>query len=156
METALHEAEALEKDIRISARPETVFSFLVDPAKMTRWIGINVTLDPKPGGIYRVDVDGSHIARGEYVEVTPYSRVVFTFGWEGDDSPLQPGSSTVEITLTPDGDATVLRLRHSGLDAEQRKFHAEGWDHFVPRLGIVAEGNDPGADPWAANSDGHS
>lgn len=156
METALHETESLEKEIRIAARPETVFSFLVDPAKMTRWMGINVTLDPKPGGIYRVDVDGTHIARGEYVEVTPYSRVVFTFGWEGDDSPLLPGSSTVEITLTPDGDATVLRLCHFGLDAEQRKSHAEGWDHFVPRLGMVAEGNDPGADPWAANSDGHS
>lgn len=62
METALHETESLEKEIRIAARPETVFSFLVDPAKMTRWMGINVTLDPRPGGIYRVDVDGPHCA----------------------------------------------------------------------------------------------
>ena len=156
MSTALHETEALEKDIRIGARPETVFSFLIDPAKMTRWMGVSATLDPKPGGIYRVEVNGGHTALGEYVEVTPYSRVVFTFGWEGDDSPLLPGSSTVEITLTPDGDATVLRLRHLGLNAEQQKSHAEGWDHFVPRLGIVAEGNDPGPDPWAAEADGHS
>ena len=29
----------IEREIRIDARPETVFSFWTDPAKMARWMG---------------------------------------------------------------------------------------------------------------------
>ena len=91
MDIVSDESEPLEKEVRIAARPETIFSFLTDPEKMTRWKGKRAFLDPRPGGIYRVDINGRNIARGEYVEVVPYSRVVFTWGWEGDSSPLPPG-----------------------------------------------------------------
>ena len=79
--TALQD-DVLEREIRIVARPETVFAFFTDSAKMMLWMGKDVLLDPRPGGIFRNDIDGHHIARGEYVEVVPYSRVVFTWGWE--------------------------------------------------------------------------
>jgi hypothetical protein len=52
------------------------------------------------------------------------------------------------VTFTPDGDGTIVRLRHSGLSPEQGEQHAIGWEHFLPRLVIVAEGGDPGVDPW--------
>ncbi len=144
--------EVLEREVRIAARPETVFSFFIDPVKLIRWKGIKATLDPRPGGIYRVDINGRDVVQGEYLEVTPYSRVVFTWGWEGEGSPLPPGASTVEISLSAEGEETVVRLRHLGLpDDRQYKAHAEGWDHFLPRLTIVAEGHDPGPDPWAAS-----
>jgi uncharacterized protein YndB with AHSA1/START domain len=133
--------EALEREIRIAARPETLFAFFTDPAKMMLWMGKDILLDPRPGGIFRNDIDGQHIARGEYVEVVPYSRVVFTWGWEDGGSPA-PGASTVEVTLTADGDETVVRLRHSGLSAIERTTHGEGWDHFLPRLAAAAEGRD--------------
>ena len=145
-----HDGEVLEKEVRIDARPETVFSFFTDPAKMTLWKGGSATLDPRPGGIYRVDINGRDVARGEYVEVVPHSRVVFTWGWEGEGSPLPPGASTVEVSLIPDGDGTIVRLRHLGLAADQRDAHAEGWAHYMPRLAVAASGGDPGADPWAA------
>ena len=143
------QSDVLEREILIAARPETVFEFFVDPAKMARWMGRSATLDPRPGGICRIDMNGSDIARGEYLEVEPYSRGVFTFGWEGEGSTTPPGASTVEILLTPDGDGTLLRLRHHGLSAEERPGHGEGWDHFIPRLITAAAGADPGADPWA-------
>jgi uncharacterized protein YndB with AHSA1/START domain len=144
--------EVLEREVRIAARPETVFSFFIDPVKLIRWKGIKATLDPRPGGIYRVDINGRDVVQGEYLEVTPYSRVVFTWGWEGEGSPLPPGASTVEISLIAEGEETIVRLRHLGLpDDGQYKVHAEGWDHFLPRLTIVAEGHDPGPDPWAAS-----
>ena len=150
MDVASHESEALEKEIRIAAQPDTVFSFFTDPAKMTRWKGKSASLDPRPGGIYRVDMNGRDIARGEYVEVVPYSRVVFTWGWEGESSSLLPGSSTVEVSLIPDGDGTLVRLRHLGLTPKQRESHSEGWDHYIPRLAAVAAGGDPGPDPKEA------
>jgi activator of Hsp90 ATPase-like protein len=80
---------------------------------------------------------------------TPY-RLVFTWGWE-DSSELPPGSSTVEITLVPDGDGTLIRLRHTGLPSEEsRALHAAGWSHYLERLSLAAAGRDPGPDPLAA------
>ena len=142
--------DTVEKEVRIAAPPETVFSFFTDPALMVKWKGIEATLDPKPGGVYRVSINGRDIATGKYVEVVPHTRVVFTWGWEGEGSAVPPGTSTVEITLVPDGSETIVRLRHLGLPQDQRDQHSQGWDHFMPRLVIAAEGRDPGPDPWAA------
>jgi uncharacterized protein YndB with AHSA1/START domain len=81
--------------------------------------------------------------------VEPPSRLVFTWGWEGDGD-LPPGSSTVEITLIPDGDDTLVRLRHTGLPTqESRTLHAAGWDHYLGRLARAAAGRYPGLDPLA-------
>ena len=146
---ASRDSDVVEREIRIAARPDSVFSFFTDPAKMMRWKGLSAQLDPRPGGIYRVDVTGRNIARGQYVEVVPYRRVVFTWGWEEEGSPVPPGSSTVEVTLIPDGDGTIVRLRHSGLPVQERGSHAHGWEHYLGRLTITAAGGDPGPDPWA-------
>src|SRR5207244_11206229 len=113
-EASAQVGEAGEREIRIGARPETVFSYLTEPEKLMRWMGVSAELDPSPGGGFRVNVTGGDIAAGSYVEVAPHHRVVFTWGWEGDGSALAPGASTVEITLTPDGDGTIVRLRHPG------------------------------------------
>jgi uncharacterized protein YndB with AHSA1/START domain len=134
------EQSILEKQIRISASPETVFSFFTDPAKLVRWKGIQAELDPHPGGIYRVDINGRDVIRGKYVEVVPYTRIVFTWGLEGEGSPLPPGSTTVEITLIPEAGGTLVRLRHLGLPPEQRQAHADGWDFYLSRLTQAAEG----------------
>ena len=74
------DSDVLEKEVRIAARPETIFPFFTDPEKMMRWLGVSVTLDPRPGGIYRVDINGENVARGEYIELVPYSRIVFSRG----------------------------------------------------------------------------
>ena len=111
------------------------------------WKGTWANLDPRPGGMYRVNVTGTAIARGEYLEVSPVTRVVFTWGWEGKDSAVPPGSSTVEVTLTPDGDGTVVRLLHRGLSAEAAAEHRQGWTHYLGRLTETSEGRDPGPDP---------
>ena len=137
--------DVLEREVRIAARPETIFSFFTDPVKLVRWKGMKAELNPRPGGVYRVNINGRDVAKGEYLEIVPYSRIVFTWGWE--NSALPPGSSTVEITLTPDGAETVVRLRHLGLPSEHYELHANGWDHYLPRLVVAAKGGDPGPDP---------
>ena len=146
------ESVPVEREVRIDAPPEVIFKFFVDPEQMIRWKGVDATLDPRPGGIYRVNVTGADVVRGEYVEVSPNERVVFTWGWEGEGNPVPPGSSTVEITLVPDGATTLVRLRHHGLPGGPEDRHAEGWEHYLARLAAAAAGRDAGPDPWTQSA----
>jgi uncharacterized protein YndB with AHSA1/START domain len=139
---------AVTREVRIKASPETIFEFFTDPRKMMRWKGVEAELEPAPGGRYRVNVTGRDVASGEYVEVDPPNRVVFTWGWEGDTN-MPPGASTVEITLTREGDETLVTLTHRDLPEPALEGQTQGWEHFLPRLVDAAEGRDPGADPWA-------
>ncbi|MSQ32491.1 MAG: SRPBCC domain-containing protein, partial [Dehalococcoidia bacterium] len=127
------------------ARPETIFSFFTDPQKTVKSKGIDAKLDPRPGGCYRVNINGNDVAVGKYVEIVPFTKIIFTWGWEAHGHPMPPGSSVVEITLTPDGASTVVRLRHSGIPSKElRDLHAMGWDHYSSRLAMAATGKNPG------------
>jgi uncharacterized protein YndB with AHSA1/START domain len=149
---ATTEAATVERHMTIDAKPETVWEFLVDPDKATRWMGQQATFEARPGGIYRCEVIPGHVALGEFVELDPPNRLVFTWGWEPaekDDPRLAPGSSTIEIELTPEGDGTMLRFVHRDLPSvAAADSHSVGWDHYLPRLVTAAGGGDPGADPW--------
>lgn len=130
---------------RIEAPPATVFAYLTDAERWARWQGQEATIDATPGGIFRMRMGTGQTARGQFVEVVPDRRVVFTWGWI-DHPGVPPGSTTVEIDLLPDGDATVVRLTHHDLPAGEVPLHRQGWDHYLPRLAAVAEGGDPGPD----------
>ena len=124
----------IELQVRLSAPPEEVFLYLTEPERYVRWQGVKAELDPRPGGVYRVWMDAETIASGTFIEVDPGRRVVFTWGWEGNQA-VPPGSTTVELTLDADGDGTMLSLRHTGLpDGEAAAMHEEGWRHFTIRL----------------------
>ena len=124
----------VEVEQRIAASRETVFSYLTDPAKFVQWMGVGAELDPKPGGRFRIDADGAHIAVGEYREVDPPHRLVMTWGWEGRPD-VPPGSTSVEITLEAEGSETILRIRHGGLpDEKERASHRGGWQMYSGRL----------------------
>ena len=142
------EAGTVVREVWIAAAPETIFPFFTDPQQMLRWMGVSADLDPRPGGLYRCDVNGKDVARGEYVRIEPPHRIVCTWGWEGEGHPVPPGSSTVEVTLTPDGGGTLVRLTHRDLPEPTRGQHAEGWEHYLARLAVAAAGGDPGRDPW--------
>ena len=147
----VNQSNAVVKEVRIGASPDTVFDFFVDPAKMIKWMGVAAELDPRPGGGIRVDVTGGNAAVGEYVEVNRPHRVVFTWGWEADDNPIAPGSSTVEVDLIPEGGGTLVRLTHTDLpDENAREQHGKGWEHYLERLDVASLGGDPGPDPWAS------
>ena len=148
---ATRETTAVERELTIDAGPEAVWEFLVDPQKATRWMGEKATFEPRPGGLYRVEVIPGNTAVGEFVELNPPRRLVFTWGWEpgGNETRVAPGSSTVEIELEPSGDGTTLRFRHYGLPNEEAaQSHAHGWEHYLERLATAAGGGDPGRDPW--------
>ena len=137
----------LVREIVVDARPETIFEFFTVPEKHVQWEGTEAELDPRPGGVYRVLVAGAHQLAGEYVEVSPPDRIVFTVGWDVEGNPIRPGSTTVEITLHPDGDKTLVRLAHRGLpDEDAVEQHSHGWEHYLGRLAVAAAGGDAGPD----------
>lgn len=142
---------SIEREVRIEARAETVFRFLVDADKMIRWMGTVATLDARPGGLFSVLVAGSHQATGQYLEVDPPNRVVFTFGWEDEGAAIKPGGSLIEFVLVPDGAATVLRFKHTSVPESTVADHTHGWEHYLGRLALAASGGDAGTDPWAKN-----
>src|SRR6516225_3007404 len=136
----------LVREIMIEATPETIWPFLTEPDSLVGWHGTVAEIDPRPGGIYRVLVAGKFQSAGEYVEVVPQEKVVFTFGWDQEGHPIPPGSTTVEITLHAEGDKTRVRLVHRGLPDDAIDDHIHGWDHYLSRLATAAIGGDPGPD----------
>ena len=134
------------REITISASPATVFGYLTDPERMIEWMGTEAVLEPEPGGDYRVLCGGVNPSAGEFVEVVPNERVVFTFGWDVPDHPIPAGSTQVEITLEPVGNATVLRLVHRRLPDDAIADHLRGWDYYLGRLVLVCDGENPGPD----------
>lgn len=132
--------------IEIEAAPEVVFDYLTTDAGMTAWMGEFADLDARPGGRFAVDIAG-HAVRGEYLLVERPRRVVLSWGMAGS-ADLPPGVSTVDVTLTATSGGTRVDLLHSGLPEPHLPGHADGWDHFVPRLGVAASGGDPGPDDW--------
>lgn len=151
MPAAPGETSALEHDVLVAASPETVFGYFTDPAKIVRWMGDAAILDPRPGGVCRIGFPDAPAALGEYVEVVPHSRVVFSWGWETETLTVPPASTLVEVSLTPDGDGTHVRLTHRRLPAAAHAFHRLGWNHYLERLSVAATGRDPGPDPLPGN-----
>jgi uncharacterized protein YndB with AHSA1/START domain len=146
---ATTEVTAVEREIAIAASPETVWGFLVDPEKAVRWMGGSAKFELRLGGIYRVEVIPGNVAVGEFVEIDPPRRLVYTWGWESSGSAVPPGSTTVAFDLVEQDGGTLLRFRHSDLpSSKSAESHAHGWDHYFERLAQVAAGEDPGPDPW--------
>jgi uncharacterized protein YndB with AHSA1/START domain len=140
--------EPLRHEVLIAAPPEIVFPYFTDPARMTDWMGVGALLDPQPGGTFRVDANGRDVVVGEFVEVDPPHRVVFTWGFEAGGPAVEPGGSRVEVTLEREGDDTRVVLLHHGLPEQARISHDEGWAHYLARLSSTAAGISPGPDPW--------
>jgi uncharacterized protein YndB with AHSA1/START domain len=146
------ERVSVEREIEIAASPEIVWELLTVPGEATRWMGRAAMFDLRPGGAYRVEVLPGSTASGEFVEIDSARRLVYTWGWEAEGSPVPRGSTTVELELVPHGEGTLLRLRHHDLPGTGAAgSHGRGWDHYLPRLAVAASGGDPGPDPWVTD-----
>jgi uncharacterized protein YndB with AHSA1/START domain len=136
----------VQREVQIAAPPATVFAFLTDPEKIVRWMGTEADLEPHPGGVYLLNMNGKDIARGHFTEVIPVHRLAYSFGWEGNEN-VPPGSGLIEIDLLDREGGTLLRMTHSGLpDAKECADHEKGWTYYLGRLQVVAAGGDPGPD----------
>lgn len=135
----------IQREVFIAASPETVFSFLIDPALMVDWIGVAHQLEPRSGGLLRIQFSRGDVARGHFTEIVPHRRVAFTWGWEpGHEGQhlnltiLPPGVSLVEIDLKPKDGGTLLHFRHSHVPKEIADRHGERWSYYLAQLAAAA------------------
>jgi len=141
--------EPIVREIRVAAPSHEVFRFFTDPDKMILWHARSAWIEPRCGVEFRIDINGKNVARGEFIEIDPPHRLVFSWGWEGSTE-LPPGASRVEVTFADIGDGeTLVRLVHSGMPDQMRDGNASGWDHYLPRLKLAASDKPAGQDLWA-------
>lgn len=134
--------EPLVREIHLDASPDIVFSYFTEPEKLCRWLASEATLDPRPGGVNHQthpgperDPDGPYLMHGEFIEVDPPNRVVFTWGYVGATMGVAEGSTRVEVDLTATAGGTDLRLTHHDIPAgEAREAHEAGWTQMFGRL----------------------
>ena len=71
---------------------------------------------------------------GEYRELVPGNKIVFTWQWDDDDD-WKNISSVVTVELSDRDGGTELRLTHEQLPSEEsRDRHNEGWSSVLDRL----------------------
>lgn len=111
-----------------NGRASTVYEAWTNAELVARWwapksLGVSVVsceADVRVGGKYRYVLenrDGSEIAfSGEYTELTPYSRIVYTQVFEGYPGPAM----TITITLEEHGGKTRLVAHEVYPSAEAR------------------------------------
>ena len=125
----------------VPARREQVFEAWTRPDLMARWFfpgegwTVEVTSDLRVGGRYEVamcDADGGrHTQFGEYREIVPVSRLVFT--WSCPERSVV--DSVVTVELVDHGERTELRLTHDlPPDPKIRRSHEDGWVRCLGNL----------------------
>lgn len=141
----------VDQRIFIDAPPARVYELLTQSDGLAEWMAPFVDADPRPGGaLMWTHANGDSVV-GEYLELVPARRVVFTYGWDRPDVKIDPGSTIVEIDLRPLRGGTELHLVHRGLPGPMADAHAGGWTNYLGRLAISAEGRDPGPDALAGD-----
>lgn len=118
------------------ATPERVYRAWTVPEEYSEWWGAlspdfkpEVTMDVRVGGRFRVKMvtpRGPTVALGEYVEIVPGRKLVFTWRWEHHPEEKQ---SLVTVEFRDAGPSRcALKLTHANLtDENMRNEHAKGW-----------------------------
>jgi uncharacterized protein YndB with AHSA1/START domain len=138
--------------VRIEDRYETdiddLWSALTDPDRLARWHG-QVEGDLRPGGDFRVYIEAGDIESTGRVEACEPPRRLLVTTRETDESyrkgqGVPPFDQTVEATLTPDGDQTILIVEVGGMPLDKIAFYGAGWQIHAENLAAYLAGRQPG------------
>jgi uncharacterized protein YndB with AHSA1/START domain len=139
---------ALRVERTFNASPEAVFEAWTSAEMLRRWWPAGsdwetpvAEVDVRVGGRLRLVMrspDGEEFGgSGEYREVVPFERLVFTWTWDGHEG--HEGTQLVEVELRERGEGTTtVVLTNRGLgDEESRRSHREGWEASFDNLDRV-------------------
>lgn len=148
----------------LAAPRELVFRAWTQPEMLRRWWGIEAgyttpiaEVDLRVGGKYRLGMQPPNqdlilVVGGTYREVTPPSRLVYTWAWEKPQmaanmpappemEPMMGGQETlVTVEFNDRGGSTELVITHQNFpDAQTRDMHIQGWSAMLPRVEQLLE-----------------
>jgi uncharacterized protein YndB with AHSA1/START domain len=134
----------IERTYRAPIR--AVFDAWTSEEVMRRWWRVEsdwetpvAEVDLRIGGSVRVVMrtqDGTEYGGGgQYTEIDPPNRLVFTWIWDGNDT-----RQLIEIDFEEHDGATTVRFTHRDLwDEEAVRSHEEGWNGVFDNLERVLE-----------------
>lgn len=124
----------------LAATPQEVFDAWTNPDAMREWMCpgtislVSVQLEVRIGGRFCIvmhDGTGDIVHTGEYREIQPPARLVFTWRSQG----TQNTDTLVTVELHPHGEETELVLTHELLpDTVALGTHEHGWRSIVEKL----------------------
>ena len=135
---------SLEIKRLIKAPRDRVYAAWTDPAQLKQWFGpekvqtCDLIADTRVGGKFRWDLTNSEGEKmtclGEYRELQPGKKIVFTWQWD-DDEDWENHTSIVTVELFDADGGTELRLTHEQLPNEaSRDGHTGGWNSALDKL----------------------
>ena len=144
MSEAAEEKPVLQLNRVIPAARERVFAAWTTPEAIKVWFGpdncrvLDVQVDLRVDGEYCFSLStedlGEIKVRGRYLEVTPPTKLIYTWRWEGN-SELTAGTSLVTVEFTSAGTFTEIHLTHEQLPSiESRDDHGHGWSGALDKL----------------------
>ena len=138
--------------VRMEDRYDTdiddLWSALTDPGRLARWHG-QVEGDLRPGGKFRVYIEGADIESTGRVEACEPPRRLLVTTRETDESyrkgqGVPPFDASVEATLTADGDQTILVIEVQGMPLDKIAFYGAGWQIHAENLAAYLAGRERG------------
>ena len=149
--------ESIEREVRIEAPIETVWSIVTEPEHIGRWLGDWAEVDLRPGGELAIKFGESSVAVGTVERVERPG--LFAFRWVTPESDRPEGVTEglftlVEFRLRAEGEGTVVRMVESGFadlvtseeeNATLAERHTGGWPGFMDRLAEYAASVDVSA-----------
>jgi uncharacterized protein YndB with AHSA1/START domain len=140
------EAEKLSLEIKrfVKAPRDRVYAAWTDSAQLEKWFGPenvktrNLVADVRVGGQFRwdcTDPEGKEVTiSGQYREVEPGKKIVFTWRLEEDED-WKNQSSIVTVEFFDCEGGTEIRLTHEKLPTkESRDDHEQGWNSVLDKL----------------------
>lgn len=128
----------------LNAPVERAFEAWRQPEQLAAWawgaLGhrTQADVDFQVGGTYRASTtrpDGAVWSfHGTYTAIEPNARIEHTVAW---DAPMgyDPTPEVLEARFTPDGEGTIVTMKHTGLpDERSAAGHREGWENVLETL----------------------
>jgi uncharacterized protein YndB with AHSA1/START domain len=128
--------------VRIEDRYDTdiedLWSALTDPGRLARWFG-EVDGALRPGGEFHLYLESADLDSTGRVETCEPPRRLLVTTRESDESwqrgvGAPPFDETIEATLAPEGDQTILVIEAKGMPLDKVAFYGAGWQIHAENL----------------------
>jgi uncharacterized protein YndB with AHSA1/START domain len=138
--------------VRMEDRYDTdiddLWAAITDPVRLARWHG-QVEGDLRPGGEFRIYLASSDLDSTGRVQACEPPRWLLVTTRETDESYLKgqgvpPFDESLEVTLTADGDQTILVIEVRGMPLDATPFYGAGWQIHAENLAAYLAGREPG------------